>query len=168
MPMHASSLPPCLCSLLSGCLSSRPPVLLHSQCPHFLGAGILLPVGAQYQPFSIIGWKSLRSQPSCRNILLKLDSREITLEVAFSAPCPDVVEVLLLNQALDPVFLSLCLNGDRVHAELPAVVSGTLPVPLSVFANSQPGKVIVLVKSGSVDDSCNMMVTFSAPRFFLI
>ena len=90
---------------------------------------------------------------------MKLDHREITLEVALSAPCPDVVEVLLLDQALNPVFLRLGLNGDRVHAELPAVVPGTLPVPLGVLANCQPGKVIILVESGRMDDSCNMMVT---------
>ena len=81
--------------------------------------------------------------------------RQFTLEVALSAPCPDIVEVLLLDEALDPVFLRLGLNGDRVHAELPAVVPRALPVPLGVLTNSQPGKVIILVKSGRVDYSCN-------------
>ena len=77
----------------------------------------------------------------------------ITLEVALSASCPNVVEVLLLDEALDPVFLRLGLNRDRVHAELPAVVPGSLPVPLGVLAYSQPGKVIILVESGRVDFS---------------
>ena len=83
---------------------------------------------------------------------MKLDHREITLEIALSAPCPDVVEVLLLDQALDPVFLRLGLNGDRVHAELPAVVPGALPVPLAVLAHCQPGEVVLLIESCGVND----------------
>ena len=79
--------------------------------------------------------------------------RQFTLEVALSAPCPDIVEVLLLDEALDPVFLRLGLNGDRIHAELAAVVPGPLPIPLGVLANSKPGKVIILVESGRVDFS---------------
>ena len=63
------------------------------------------------------------------------------------------MEVLLLDEALDPVFLRLGLNGDRVHAELPAVVPRALPVPLGVPAHREPGEMVVLVKPGLVDNS---------------
>ena len=45
------------------------------------------------------------------------------------------------------------LDGDGVHAELPAVVPGPLPVPLGVPADREPGEVVVLVEPGPVDDS---------------
>ena len=44
-----------------------------------------------------------------------------------------------------------CIDGDGVHAELPAVVPGPLPVPLSVPAHSEPGEMVVLVKPGPVN-----------------
>ena len=46
-----------------------------------------------------------------------------------------------------------CLDGDGVHAELPAVVPGALPVPLGVPAHREPGEMVVLVKPGLVDNS---------------
>ena len=46
-----------------------------------------------------------------------------------------------------------CLDGDGVHAELPAVVPGALPVPLGVPADLEPGEMVVLVEPGLVDDS---------------
>ena len=65
------------------------------------------------------------------------------------------MEILLLDEALNPVLLRLGLDGDRVHAELPAVVPRTLPVPLRVFANGQPGKVVVFVEPSRVYNPCN-------------
>ena len=85
----------------------------------------------------------------------KIKSCLYTLEVALPAACPDVVEILLLDEALNPVLLRLGLDGDRVHAELPAVVPRTLPVPLRVFANGQPGKVVVFVEPSRVYNPCN-------------
>ena len=58
---------------------------------------------------------------------------------------------------ISPVRTSLIthrgLDGDGVHAELPAVVPGPLPVPLGVPADREPGEVVVLVEPGPVDDS---------------
>ena len=45
------------------------------------------------------------------------------------------------------------VDGDGVHAELPAVVPGALPVPLGVAADSFPGEMVVLVKPCLVDNS---------------
>ena len=63
------------------------------------------------------------------------------------------MEVLLPDEVLDPVLLLFGLDGDGVHAELPAVVPGPLPVPLSVPAHSEPGEMVVLVKPGLVNHS---------------
>ena len=41
-PMQASSEPPCLCSLLSGCASPMAPVLLHSQQRHLLDTHLVI------------------------------------------------------------------------------------------------------------------------------
>ena len=54
---------------------------------------------------------------------------------------------------MDPLLLCWRLNGDAVHAELPAVVPGPLPVPLGVPAHSDPGEMVVLVKPGLVNHS---------------
>ena len=62
------------------------------------------------------------------------------------------MEILLLDEALNPVLLRLGLDGDRVHAELPAVVPGALPVPLAVLAHCQPGEVVLLIESCGVND----------------
>ena len=78
------------------------------------------------------------------------------------------MEVLLLDEALDPVFLRLGLNGDRVHAELPAVVPRALPVPLGVLTNSQPGKVIILVESGRVDFPLQQTLKSLTSKYFNI
>ena len=45
------------------------------------------------------------------------------------------MKILLVNDAVDPVLLLDTLNADAVHTELPAVVPGSLPVPLGVLAN---------------------------------
>ena len=76
-----------------------------------------------------------------------------TFEVTLPATCPGVMEVLLPDEVLDPVLLLFGLDGDGVHAELPAVVPGPLPVPLGVPAHSDPGEMIVLVKPGLVNHS---------------
>ena len=76
----------------------------------------------------------------------------ITFEVTLPATCPGVVEVLLPDEVLDPVLLLLGLDGDGVHAELPAVVPGALPVPLAVLAHCQPGEVVLLIESCGVND----------------
>ena len=88
-----------------------------------------------------------------------------TFEVTFPATSPDIVKILIVDQVLHPPSLGLtecdCLvtkilvrlllthlsvDGDGVHAELPAVVPGALPVPLGVAADSDPGEMVVLVK----------------------
>ena len=102
--MQASSEPPCLCSLLSGCASPVAPVLLHSQQRHlldkgnhldesrklhYLGEGILLPVPAQYQPFSIAGCRSSLSHPLLRqsvNHLHQTVSSSTYLKLHFLPP----------------------------------------------------------------------------------
>ena len=145
---------------------------LHSQYLHLLGAGILPPVGAQYQPFSMVGWKSFRSHPVSDNVSQNLGSifhqihpisREYyiiiikiitTFEVTFPSSGPDIMKLLRVNQVPHPLGLGRSLNGDGVHAELPAVVPGPLPVPLLVPAHSDPGEMIILVEPGLVNDSC--------------
>ena len=62
------------------------------------------------------------------------------------------MEVLLPDEVLDPVLLLFGLDGDGVHAELPAVVPGALPVPLAVLAHCQPGEVVLLIESCGVND----------------
>ena len=66
---------------------------------------------------------------------LKLLLVNFTFKVTFSSSSPDVVKILLVNDAVDPVLLLDTLNADAVHAELPAVVPGPLPVPLGVLTN---------------------------------
>ena len=134
--MQASSLPPCLCSLLSGCASPMAPVLLHSQCPHLLGYksycqsqeccnpdlgdGILLPVPAQYQPFSIAGCRSSLSHPLLTSVRHQTSVKLFLPEVALPPPGPDVGHVLLPQHALHPIILRPGLDADGVHAELPS------------------------------------------------
>lgn len=74
-------------------------------------------------------------------------------EVTFPSTSPDIVKILIVNQVLHPPGLGRCLDGDGVHAELPAVVPGALPVPLGVPADREPGEMVVLVKPGLVYDS---------------
>ena len=63
------------------------------------------------------------------------------------------MKILLPDEIMDPLLLCWRLNGDAVHAELPAVVPGALPVPLAVLAHCQPGEVVGLSKSLSVNNS---------------
>ena len=75
------------------------------------------------------------------------------LEIALPSSSPDVVKILFLDEVCHPVTLLLGLDGDGVHAELPAVVPGPLPVPLGAGPSLQPGEVISLPKPLSVNDS---------------
>ena len=65
------------------------------------------------------------------------------------------MDVILPDDPLHPIVLRLGLYGDGVHAELAAVVPRALPVPLRVFANGQPGKVVVFVEPSRVYNPCN-------------
>ena len=47
-------------------------------------------------------------------------------------------------------------DGDRVHAELPAVVPGPLPAPLGGAARRLPGEVVGLAESLLVDNPCKV------------
>ena len=90
----------------------------------YLGEGILLPVPAQYQPFSMAGCRSSLSHPLVRqsvNHLIIFIRQEIHLpEVALSAPGPDVGHLLLSQHALHPVVLGPRLDADGIHAKLPS------------------------------------------------
>ena len=55
-----------------------------------------------------------------------------TVKVTFPAGGPEVRDVPI-NKTFDPVILLLGLEGDQVHAPLPAVVPGVEPVPLGVL-----------------------------------
>ena len=61
------------------------------------------------------------------------------------------MNVHLLEYALDPGVLLPAGDGHAVHAELPAVVSGPLPVPLRVLPHVQPGEVVGLPELLLVD-----------------
>ena len=85
------------------------------------------PVGAQYHPFSIVGWKAGRSHPGWGTLEFYIPNKNIyTFEVTLPATSPDVMKILLVNQVLHPPGLGWALNRDGVHAELPAVVPGSL------------------------------------------
>ena len=89
----------------------------------YLGEGILLPVPAQYQPFSMAGCRSSLSHPLVRqsvNHLIIFIRQELHLpEVTLSAPGPDVGHLLLPQHALHPVVLGPRLDADGIHAKLP-------------------------------------------------
>ncbi len=68
--------------------------------------------------------------------------------------CPDVRNVPLLEQSLDPGVLLLAADGDAVHAEAPAVVARPLPVPLGVLPHRQPREVVVLTEFLLMDYPC--------------
>ena len=82
---------------------------------------------------AITSCTEMRSLDSARNIL--------TFEVTLPASSPDVVEVLLLDQVLDPPRLGGGLNGDGIHAEFSAVIPGTLNnitcCRIALYAKSQ-------------------------------
>ena len=82
--------------------------------------------------------------------LIKSDKNIQVPEVALPAPGPDVGHLLLPQHPLDPVILRPGFDADGVHAELPAVVPGPLPVQLGVPARGQPGEVIRFAKSALV------------------
>jgi hypothetical protein len=83
----------------------------------------------------------------------------LKLKLERSLTGPDIVNVHLLEDALDPVVLLLAGDGDAVHAEPPAVVAGPLPVPLGVLAHLQPGEVVGLPKLLLVDQSYNRSIS---------
>ena len=82
---------------------------------------------------AITSCTEMRSLDSASNIL--------TFEVTLPASSPDVVKVLLLDQVLDPPRLGGGLNGDGIHAELSAVIPGTLNnitcCRIALYAKSQ-------------------------------
>ena len=75
--------------------------------------------------------------------------REITLP----APSPDVGDVILPDNIFHPVILLLAGDGDGVHAELPAVVPGPLPVPLGIPTSLKPGEMERLSKLFGMNNS---------------
>ena len=59
----------------------------------------------------------------------------LTFKVTFSATSPDIMEIFLPDEIMNPLLFCWRLNGDAVHAELSAVVSCPFPVPLGVLTN---------------------------------
>ena len=137
-PMQASSEPPCLCSLLSGCASPMAPVLLHSQQRHLLDTQLVIS-----QCVSLLTWvtgssclcppSTSRSQwragdPPCHTPCTQVirpwspvSSVMLCLpEVTLPPPGPDVGHVLLPQHALHPVVLGPGLDADGVHTKLPS------------------------------------------------
>ena len=74
-------------------------------------------------------------------------------EVALPAASPDVGDVLASDDIPHPVILRPRADADGVHAELSAVVPRLLPGPLPVLTFCQPGEVVGLSKSLSVNNS---------------
>jgi len=90
--------------------------------------------------------------PSIFNGWLKVGA--ITaLKVALSSSCPDIVNVVFFNDAVDPSRFRLAVNAHAVHAKSPAVVPGTLPVPFFVRSSLQPRKVVGFTKPVCMDYS---------------
>ena len=89
-------------------------------CNPDLGDGILLPVPAQYQPFSMAGCRSSLSHPLLTSVGHQTSVKLFLPEVALPPPGPDVRHVLLPQHALHPVILRPGLDADGVHAELPS------------------------------------------------
>lgn len=54
-------------------------------------------------------------------------------EVAFPSTCPDIVNIVLGDETVDPLGLGLAVDGHAVHTESPAIVPGPLPVHLEVW-----------------------------------
>ena len=101
------------------------------------------------------GWNSLASRSPVPAILYQwLQVFPVTsLEIALPASCPDVVKFLFPDQVGHPGALLLGVNRYGVHAELPAVVSGPLPVPLLVWPSLLPREMVRFAKSLSMDNS---------------
>ena len=74
-------------------------------------------------------------------------------EVALPAASPDVGDVLASDDIPHPVILRPRADADGVHAELSAVVPRLLPGPLPILTFCQPGEVVGLSKSLSVNNS---------------
>ena len=87
--------------------------------------------------------------PDCWLKVLPLTPLEVTL----SASGPYVGNVIVPQDVLHPVILSLGGDADGVHAELPAVVPGPLPVQLGIPTSFTPREMIGLAKSGLMDNS---------------
>ena len=185
--MQASSEPPCLCSLLSGCASPMAPVLLHSQQRHlldrgnhldesrklhYLGEGSLLPVPAQYQPFSMAGCRSSLSHPLLRQSVnhlhqtvssstylklhflppVQMQGTSSSLSTRFTQSFSALVSMLM--ESMQNSLQNLIIEENKVFhlKSLPAIVPGPLPVHLGVPACCQPGEVIGFAKSALVDN----------------
>ena len=72
----------------------------------------------------------------------------------------NIITILTVHEALDPVILLRGLKGDEVHAALPAVVPGIEPAPvapLQLEVSVQPAEVVIMVSkslNSSFADSC--------------
>ena len=104
------------------------------------GPGLVAPAGR-----GGVGWGHLDAGPRPEPAV---DSRGLevltvtALEVAETARCPDVREVVVLDELLDELVLGGGLEADQVHAVLPADVPAVEPVDLVVsevlFISGEP------------------------------
>ena len=106
--------------------------------------GLPLPGPASIGPGTVAAlpwrWDPLAGGSPVPTILYsRLQVRPVTpVKVTFPASSPDVWNVIGPDHASHPLILLLRGDGDGVHAELPAVVPGTLPVPLGVLTSLKP------------------------------
>lgn len=91
-----------------------------------------------------------RPEPSVDDVRLKI--LPITsFEVTLPAAGPDVRDVLLADETLEVVVLSLGIERDGVHAELAAIITGFFPTELGVQTQLVPRQVIPLAELLNMD-----------------
>ena len=80
----------------------------------------------------LVGWRHLlpvrRPEPAVKNFGFKVAAILAALEVAETSGCPNVGNIILLNESEDHIVLVLTFYRHEVHAVFPADVSSIQPI----------------------------------------